>query len=92
MINGKRIVVVLPAYNAAKTLETTVREIPDVVDECILVDDHSSDDTAEVARRLGIVVEVHPKNRGYGGNQKTCYAKALEHGADVVVMLHPDYQ
>ena len=92
LINGKRIVVVLPAYNAAKTLETTVREIPDVVDECILVDDHSSDDTAEVARRLGIVVEVHPKNRGYGGNQKTCYAKALEHGADVVVMLHPDYQ
>ena len=82
----------VPAYNAAKTLEATVREIPDVVDECILVDDHSSDDTAEVARRLGIVVEVHPKNRGYGGNQKTCYAKALEHGADVVVMLHPDYQ
>jgi len=92
LINGKRIVVVLPAYNAAKTLEATVREIPDVVDECILVDDHSSDDTAEVARRLGINVEVHPKNRGYGGNQKTCYAKALEHGADVVVMLHPDYQ
>jgi glycosyltransferase involved in cell wall biosynthesis len=92
LINGKRIVVVLPAYNAAKTLEATVREVPDVVDECILVDDHSSDDTAEVARRLGIVVEVHPKNRGYGGNQKTCYAKALEHGADVVVMLHPDYQ
>jgi len=85
-------VVVLPAYNAAKTLEATVREIPDVVDECILVDDHSSDDTAEVARRLGIVVEVHPKNRGYGGNQKTCYAKALAHGADVIVMLHPDYQ
>lgn len=92
MINGKRIVVVLPAYNAAKTLEATFREIPDVVDECILVDDHSSDDTAEVARRLGIIVEVHPQNRGYGGNQKTCYAKALEHGADVVVMLHPDYQ
>ena len=92
MINGKRIVVVLPAYNAAKTLEATFREIPDVVDECILVDDHSSDDTAEVARRLGIIVEVHPHNRGYGGNQKTCYAKALEHGADVVVMLHPDYQ
>ena len=92
MINGKRIVVVLPAYNAAKTLESTFREIPDVVDECILVDDHSSDDTAEVARRLGIIVEVHPHNRGYGGNQKTCYAKALEHGADVVVMLHPDFQ
>ena len=92
MINGKRIVVVLPAYNAAKTLEVTVREIPDVVDECILVDDNSRDETAEVARRLGLVVEVHPKNRGYGGNQKTCYAKALEHKADVVVMLHPDYQ
>ncbi len=92
MINGKRIVVVLPAYNAAKTLEMTVREIPDVVDECILVDDNSRDETAEVARRLGLIVEVHPKNRGYGGNQKTCYAKALEHGADVVVMLHPDYQ
>ncbi len=92
MINGKRVVVVLPAYNAAKTLEATVKEIPDLVDQCILVDDHSSDDTAEVARRLGIIVEVHPKNRGYGGNQKTCYAKALEHGADVVVMLHPDYQ
>ena len=83
--------VVLPAYNAAKTLEMTIREIPDVVDQCILVDDNSRDETAEVARRLGLVVEVHPKNRGYGGNQKTCYAKALEHGADVVVMLHPDY-
>ena len=92
MINGKKIVVVLPAYNAAKTLEVTVKEIPEVVDECILVDDNSRDETAEVARRLGLIVEVHPKNRGYGGNQKTCYAKALEHGADVVVMLHPDYQ
>lgn len=92
MINGKRIVVVLPAYNAAKTLAATLQEIPSVVDERILVDDHSSDETAEVARRLGLIVEVHPKNRGYGGNQKTCYAKALEHGADVVVMLHPDYQ
>jgi glycosyltransferase involved in cell wall biosynthesis len=92
LINGKRIVVVLPAYNAAKTLETTVRELPEIVDESILVDDHSNDDTAEVARRLGLTVEVHPRNRGYGGNQKTCYAKALERGADVVVMLHPDYQ
>ncbi|MGO9897574.1 MAG: glycosyltransferase family 2 protein [Bryobacteraceae bacterium] len=92
MINGKRIVVVLPAYNAAKTLETTVRELPEIVDESILVDDHSRDDTAEVARRLGLTVDVHPQNRGYGGNQKTCYAKALERGADVVVMLHPDYQ
>jgi glycosyltransferase involved in cell wall biosynthesis len=92
LINGKRIVVVLPAYNAAKTLETTVRELPEIVDESILVDDHSNDDTAEVARRLGLTVEVHPRNRGYGGNQKTCYAKALARGADVVVMLHPDYQ
>lgn len=92
MINGKRIVVVLPAYNAAKTLEATVLEIPTVVDECILVDDQSSDETAATARRLGLTVEVHPQNRGYGGNQKTCYAKALAQGADVVVMLHPDYQ
>ncbi len=92
MINGKRIVVVLPAYNAAKTLETTVGEIPAVADECILVDDHSRDDTAAMARRLGLTVEIHKQNRGYGGNQKTCYAKALAHGADVVVMLHPDYQ
>jgi glycosyltransferase involved in cell wall biosynthesis len=92
LINGKRIVVVLPAYNAERTLEVTVRELPDIVDERILVDDHSSDATAEMARRLGLTVEVHPQNRGYGGNQKTCYAKALEAGADVVVMLHPDYQ
>ena len=92
MINGKRIVVVLPAYNAEKTLEATVRELPEIVDERILVDDHSSDATAAMAKRLGLTVEVHPKNRGYGGNQKTCYAKALAVGADVVVMLHPDYQ
>jgi hypothetical protein len=92
LINGKRIVVVLPAYNAEKTLEATVRELPEIVDESILVDDHSTDATAEMARRLGLTVEVHPQNRGYGGNQKTCYAKALEAGADVVVMLHPDYQ
>ena len=92
MINGKRIVVVLPAYNAEKTLEATVRELPDIVDDRILVDDHSRDATAEVARRLGLTVEVHPKNRGYGGNQKTCYQVALARGADVVVMLHPDYQ
>ena len=88
MINGKRIVVVLPAYNAAKTLETTVRELPEIVDESILVDDHSNDDTAEVARRLGLTVDVHPQNRGYGGNQKTCYAKALERGADVVAVSY----
>lgn len=92
VINGKRIVVVLPAYNAEKTLEATVRELPDIVDERILVDDHSRDATAATARRLGLAVEVHQRNRGYGGNQKTCYAKALAAGADVVVMLHPDYQ
>jgi glycosyltransferase involved in cell wall biosynthesis len=92
LINGKKIVVVLPAYNAARTIEMTVRDIPKEVDECILVDDNSYDGTADVGRSLGLVVEVHPKNRGYGGNQKTCYRKALEHGADIVVMLHPDYQ
>jgi glycosyltransferase involved in cell wall biosynthesis len=92
LINGKRIAVVLPAYNAEKTLEATVRELPEIVDDRILVDDHSSDATAEMARRLGLIVEVHPRNRGYGGNQKTCYAVALARGADVVVMLHPDYQ
>ncbi len=92
MINGKRIAVVLPAYNAEATLEATVRELPEIVDDRILVDDHSRDSTAEVARRLGLTVEVHPKNRGYGGNQKSCYRIALERGADVIVMLHPDYQ
>ena len=84
--------VVLPAYNAERTLEQTIRELTDLVDERILVDDHSSDATADLARKLGLTVIVHPKNRGYGGNQKTCYAKALDAGADVVVMLHPDYQ
>jgi glycosyltransferase involved in cell wall biosynthesis len=92
MINGKRIVVVLPAYNAEKTLEATVRELPDLVDECILVDDKSHDQTVAVARRLGLQVVVHEHNRGYGGNQKTCYSTALGRGADVVVMIHPDYQ
>jgi len=92
LINGKRIVVVLPAYNAEKTLEATVRELPEIVDERILVDDYSSDETAAMARRLGLTVEVHERNRGYGGNQKTCYQLALAHGAEVVVMLHPDYQ
>ena len=93
MLNGKKIAIVLPAYNAAKTLEMTYNEIPfEFVDEVILVDDASRDDTAEVARRLGIRTVIHPENRGYGGNQKTCYKKALEHGADIVVMLHPDYQ
>lgn len=93
MINGKKIVVILPAYNAAKTLEKTYNEIPfEFVDDLVLVDDASRDDTAEVAKRLGILTVVHPYNRGYGGNQKTCYKTALDLGADIVVMLHPDYQ
>jgi len=92
MINGKRIIVVLPAYNAERTLEATVRELPETVDDVILVDDSSSDQTVVLARRLGLTVIVHERNRGYGGNQKTCYAAALERGADVVVMIHPDYQ
>ena len=92
MINGKKVAVVLPAYNAEKTLERTVSEIPQAVDQVILVDDRSRDRTADVARGLGLQVHVHERNRGYGGNQKTCYAAALAEGADIVVMLHPDYQ
>lgn len=94
MLLGKKIVVVLPAYNAEQTLESTVREIPrDLVDEVVLVDDASSDHTVDKARELGILhVLRHDKNKGYGGNQKTCYAKALALGADIVIMLHPDYQ
>jgi len=93
MLMGKKIVVVLPAYNAAKTLEKTYRDIPlDLVDEVLLVDDASGDDTAAEAIRLGISTVVHERNRGYGGNQKSCYRAALELGADIVVMLHPDYQ
>lgn len=93
MLEGKRIIVVLPAYNAAKTLEQTVAEIPhDVVDEVILTDDASTDETIAVAKRLGLSVIRHDRNRGYGGNQKTCYQAALAAGADIVVMLHPDYQ
>jgi glycosyltransferase involved in cell wall biosynthesis len=93
MLNGKKIVVVLPAYNAAKTLEMTYNEIPfEVVDYVVLVDDASRDDTADVARRLGIRTIVHEENKGYGGNQKTCYRTALGLGADIVIMLHPDYQ
>ncbi|MGA9526617.1 MAG: glycosyltransferase family 2 protein [Terriglobales bacterium] len=92
MINGKRVAVVLPAYNAEKTLEVTVRELPDIVDVCILVDDHSSDQTVEVARRLGLRHFVHDRNYGYGRNQQTCYREALAAGADVVIMVHPDYQ
>jgi glycosyltransferase involved in cell wall biosynthesis len=92
MINGKRIAVVLPAYNAEKTLEATVRELPDLVDVCILVDDHSSDRTVEIAHRLGLQYFVHDRNYGYGRNQQTCYREALAAGADVVIMVHPDYQ
>ena len=94
MLNGKKIVVIMPAYNAAETLERTWREIPfDMVDEVVLTDDKSRDATVVVARKLGVhhVIE-HDVNKGYGGNQKTCYDKALERGADIVIMLHPDYQ
>ncbi len=94
MILGKKLVVVLPAYNASKTIQQTYGEIPfDIVDEVILVDDSSKDNTVEVAEALGIRhIIIHPKNRGYGGNQKSCYDKALELNADIVIMLHPDYQ
>jgi glycosyltransferase involved in cell wall biosynthesis len=93
MIENRRVTVVLPAYNAARTLERTVSEIPrDLVDDIILTDDASRDDTVAVARSLGLETIRHEKNRGYGGNQKTCYAAALARGADIVVMLHPDYQ
>jgi glycosyltransferase involved in cell wall biosynthesis len=94
VLQGKKVVVVLPAYNAGKTLEQTYKEIPfDIVDEVILTDDKSSDNTVQEARRLGVhhIIE-HQRNRGYGGNQKSCYDKALEIGADIVIMLHPDYQ
>src|SRR5215831_2995303 len=94
MMLGNKVVVVLPAYNASRTLEQTYREIPhDIVDEVVLVDDRSADDTLAIAKVLGIPhVIQHDVNRGYGGNQKTCYDKALALGADIVVMLHPDYQ
>lgn len=94
MLDNKKIIVVLPAYNAALTLEKTYREIPfDITDEIILVDDASQDGTIAAARELGIQhIICHDRNKGYGGNQKSCYAKALELGADIVVMLHPDYQ
>ncbi|HSK38595.1 MAG TPA: glycosyltransferase family 2 protein, partial [Arenibaculum sp.] len=88
-----RRVVVLPAYNAASTLEATVRDIPSgAVDEIVLVDDRSRDNTVAIARSLGLTVIEHERNRGYGANQKTCYREALARGADVVIMLHPDYQ
>lgn len=94
MINGKKIVVVLPAYNAALTLKKTYDEIPfDIVDDVVLVDDYSKDNTSEIAKNIGINHVIrHEKNKGYGGNQKTCYDKAMELGADIVIMLHPDYQ
>jgi len=93
MANKPKVIVVMPAYNAAKTLERTYNDLPGgVVDKIILVDDVSQDDTVEIAKRLGLKVIIHVQNRGYGGNQKTCYLEALKDGADVVVMLHPDYQ
>jgi glycosyltransferase involved in cell wall biosynthesis len=92
MINGKRIAVVMPAYNAENTLELTVRELPDVVDIKILVDDSSNDQTALLSEKLGIQTFVHDRNYGYGRNQQTCYREAISAGADIVVMVHPDYQ
>ena len=92
MYHDQKIVVVLPAYNAAATLEKTVNDLPSIVDEIILVDDKSGDDTVAVAKRLGISVFEHEANKGYGGNQKTCYRLALERGGDIIVMIHPDYQ
>ncbi len=93
MIKDKKIAVILPAYNAEKTLEKTYQEIPhDIIDYILLVDDHSSDKTIEIAQKLNIDYIRHPKNLGYGGNQKTCYHKSYYWGADIIVMLHPDYQ
>src|SRR5580704_8469654 len=92
MINGKRIAVVMPAYNAEKTLEKTVRELSEVVDIKILVDDSSKDRTAQLSRELGVQTFIHDANYGYGRNQQTCYREALAAGAEVVVMVHPDYQ
>lgn len=93
MLNGKKIVVVMPAFNAAKTLRQTYSELPfDVIDEVLLVDDRSSDTTVELSRELGVSTFRHQSNLGYGGNQKTCYREALKTRADVVVMIHPDYQ
>lgn len=93
MLNGMKVVVVMPAYNARKTIEVTYKELPhNVVDVVLLTDDASTDSTAAAARELGIHTIVHPRNRGYGGNQKTCYREALAAGADIVVMVHPDYQ
>jgi glycosyltransferase involved in cell wall biosynthesis len=93
VLNGKKIIVVMPAYNAARTLEQTYQDLPlDIVDEVLLVDDASRDETVAVARRLGLTIFIHERNMGYGRNQKTCYREALKRGADIVVMVHPDYQ
>jgi glycosyltransferase involved in cell wall biosynthesis len=93
MLLGKRIVVVMPAYHAGRTLEATWRDLPhDIVDQVVVVDDASDDDTVAVARALGLDVILHPHNMGYGANQKTCYQEALARSADIVVMVHPDYQ
>ena len=89
----KKIIIVMPAYNAAKTLRRTYRDIPkNLVNEIILVDDKSTDDTIKIAKKLGITVVKHNQNRGYGGNQKTCYREALKKNADIIIMIHPDYQ
>ncbi len=93
MLNNKKIIVVMPAYNAARTLEQTYGEIPaDVVDDILLVDDKSSDATVAMAKDMGLTVFLHKQNMGYGRNQKTCYREALKSGADIIIMLHPDYQ
>ncbi|MFA5062675.1 MAG: glycosyltransferase family 2 protein [Candidatus Omnitrophota bacterium] len=93
MLEGKKIIVVMPAYNAEQTIERTYLDIPrGLVDEILAVDDHSRDNTVEVCRKLGVQVIAHENNRGYGANQKTCYEEALKRGADIVIMLHPDYQ
>src|SRR5689334_387448 len=93
MIEGRRLIVVMPAYNASRTLRRTYDELPhEIVDEVIVVDDSSRDDTIEQAREMGLTAIRHDRNLGYGGNQKTCYTAALERGADIVVMVHPDYQ
>lgn len=92
MYQGQKIIVVLPAYNAAKTLVKTVSDLPPLVDKIILVDDFSHDETVKIAQDLGLNVVRHPRNQGYGANQKSCYQSALDQGADIVVMIHPDYQ
>jgi len=93
MTRNKRVLIVLPAYNAAKTIEKTYKAIPiDYVDDVLLVDDKSNDETVQIAKQLGIKTIIHEKNKGYGGNQKTCYKYGIESGADIIIMLHPDYQ